>query len=72
MGSFLLTTGSITYAIKGRDLLRKMGYKARIERRTTGTGSNGCGYNILVDGDIKAAEVILRDAGIKILQINKI
>ncbi len=72
MGSFLLTTGSITYAIKGRDLLRKMGYKAKIERRTAGTGSNGCGYNILVEGDIKAAETILRDAGVKILQINRI
>lgn len=72
MGSFLLTTGSITYAIKGRDLLRKMGYKASIERRTAGAGSNGCGYNIILNGDIKAAEVILRDAGVKILQINKI
>ena len=72
MGSYLLTTGSITYAIKGRDLLRKMGYKARIERRTSGAGSNGCGYNIFLDGDIKTAEAILKEAGVKILQINKI
>lgn len=72
MGRFLLTTGSITYAIKGRDLLRKLGYKAKIERRSAGIGSNGCGYNIVIDGDIKDAESILKEAGIKILQINEI
>ena len=71
MGSFLLTTGSITYAIKGRDILRRAGFKARIERRSAGPGSSGCGYNIVVDGDIKTAESILREAGIKILQINE-
>lgn len=72
MGSFLLTTGSITYAIKGRDILRRYGYKAKIERRSAGLGSNGCGYNIVTEGDLKGAESILREAGIKILEINEI
>ncbi len=59
-------TGSITYAIKGRDLLRKKGFKARIEKITSGKGG-GCGYTIVAEGDGAVAGELLRKAGIKIL-----
>ena len=58
--------GSITYAIKGRDLLRKKGFKARIEKNSSGN-SGGCGYLIAVEGDGTAAAEHLYKAGIKIL-----
>lgn len=71
MKRYIITTGTVTYAIKGRDLLRKKGYKVKIERITSGKGAKGCGYGIILDGDIGDAENILRTAGVKILEINE-
>ncbi len=69
MKRYIIATGTVTYAIKGRDLLRKKGYKAKIERKT-GDNSIGCGYAIIFEGDINSAENILKNGGIKILDIN--
>lgn len=70
MKQYRISTGSITYALKGRDLLRRNGYKARIERINQQSGGNGCGYSIVVSEE-KAVN-ILRKSGIKILEINEI
>ena len=70
MKRYIITTGTVTYAIKGRDLLRRKGFNVKIERIPTGKGSAGCGYSIITDGDINAAEGLLRQAGVKILEIN--
>ena len=72
MKRYMITTGTITYAIKGRDLLKRKGYNARIKRITSGLGSSGCGYTIIADGNLSQLEKILRSAGIKILEINEI
>lgn len=71
MKRYIITTGTVTYAIKGRDLLRKKGYKVKIERITSGKGAKGCGYGIILDGDMGDAENILRTAGVKILELNE-
>lgn len=71
MKRYIITTGTITYAMKGRDILRRKGFNASIERITSGLGSAGCGYTIVISGDISSAEKILRGAGIKILGINE-
>ena len=63
----LIMVSSITYAIKGRELLRAKGYRAYIERTPGNLDTAECGYSIYVNGDADAAEQILRDAGIKIL-----
>ena len=70
MRSYLITTGSITYAIKGRDVLREKGFKAKIEK-TLSNKSTGCGYGIRLEGDITEAENILRSSGVKIFEIEK-
>ncbi len=70
MKRYIITTGTVTYAIKGRDLLKRKGFNVKIERITSGKGSAGCGYSIITDGDITAAEKLLRQAGVKILEIN--
>lgn len=69
MKRYLIATGTVTYAIKGRDLLRKKGYKAKIERKS-GEKVYGCGYAIIFEGDIEVAESLLRQNGVKILEIN--
>ncbi len=71
MEKFIIVTGTITYAIKGRDLLRRMGYKASIERITAGDRI-GCGYGILTFGDTQIIKSILNNNDIKILDIRKI
>ena len=68
MKRYVIATGTVTYAIKGRDLLRKKGFKVKIERITT-KSTLGCGYAIILEGNITEAEKILRDGGIKILEI---
>ena len=72
MKRYAITTGTVTYAIKGRDLLRKNGFKTKIERRTTELSSAGCGYSVVFEGDLQKAEKLLNEAGVKILKINEI
>ncbi len=66
--NYIIVTGTVTYAIRGRDLLRRNGYNANMEKTKSGL-KNGCGYSITVSGDIEQIEYLLRDAGIKILEI---
>ncbi len=70
MKKYIITTGTVTYAIKGRDLLRRKGFNVKIERIASGA-SSGCGYSIVLSGEIKDAESLLRSAGIKILEISE-
>ncbi|MBQ4120285.1 MAG: DUF3343 domain-containing protein [Clostridia bacterium] len=70
MKRYVIATGTVTYAIKGRDLLRKKRYKAKIERKS-GEKVHGCGYAIIFEGDIQAAESLLRQNGVKILEISE-
>ena len=72
MRSYMIITGTVTYAIKGRDLLRKKGFKAKIEKISSTKSNIGCGYAIVVEGDLSSAEKYLREAGIKILEITEI
>ena len=72
MKQYRIFTGTITYALKGRDLLRRHGFKTRIERISSEAGGMGCGYTLIVSGDIKKAVDLLRGAGVKILEIREI
>jgi hypothetical protein len=70
MKRYIIATGTVTYAIKGKDLLRKKGFKAGIER-ITGKAALGCGYAIILEGNIAEAEKLLRNNGVKILEISE-
>lgn len=70
MKRYVIATGTVTYALKGRDILRKNGFSVKIER-ITGDKTLGCGYVLLVSGDITEAEKILNSGGIKILKITE-
>ena len=68
MKRYLIKTGTVTYAIKGRDLLRNKGFKVKIERMSNDK-NYGCGYAIILEGELKNAEKTLRENGVKILDI---
>lgn len=68
MEKYSIITGTITYAIRGRDILRQKGFAANMEK-TKQNLTHGCGYSITVSGDINKIEAILKNAGVKILEI---
>ncbi len=70
MEKILVVTGTVTYAIRGRDALRQKGYKATIERVTSGERI-GCGYGVLTFGDREKIREILEQDRVKILEIRK-
>lgn len=67
MGQHLILVNSITYAIKGRDLLRANGHKSYIEKTPGNLDSHGCGYSIIVYDKPDKAVSLLKSNGIKIL-----
>lgn len=69
MQKYMIVTPSVTYALKGRDALRRAGFSAVVERRNRQNGS-GCGYGIVTSGDIKTIERVLSAASVKISEIN--
>ena len=62
--------GSVTYAIKGRDLLRRLGVEAHIERKTDMNGNVGCGYVVIANGNRQTIINGLTGSGIKVLEIS--
>ena len=70
MGKFIVNTGTITYALRGRDTLRKYGYSAYMFRKT-GKGSVGCGYSIAVTSNSKKEIIdLFHREGVKFISIN--
>lgn len=72
MQRHIISVGSVTYAIKGRDLLRKQGIKAYVERKTNTSNNSGCGYVIVAEGNRQKITRALMVSGIKILEFNSI
>ncbi len=68
---YIVVTGTVTYAIRGRDILRRNGFNATVERNSSGLGRHGCGYGIVVTGNIDDATKLLRENSIKIIDVNK-
>lgn len=67
---YAIVTGTVTYAIRGRDVLRNNGINAAVERNNFGLGRYGCGYGIVINSDIEKAVRILKENSIKILEVN--
>lgn len=67
MGKPVILLGSITYAMKSRDILFRYGIKAYVERTPRTQERLGCGYGIYVPDRADQAEDIIRRSGIRIL-----
>lgn len=61
-----IKVGSVTYAMKGRDLLQKNGYKAYLTRNPHPEKDEGCGYVIYVNNIDNRCFSLLRRGGIKV------
>lgn len=71
MQRYYVITGTITYAIKCRDALRRSGYHAELKRTVNATGNVGCGYGVLTVGERQTIEKLLQKNGIRYLQIKE-
>ncbi len=63
----LLVVSSVTYAMRGRELLFRKGIRSYIERLPR-TKETGCGYGLYVPDGPDAAERILKEAGFRVYQ----
>lgn len=71
MGKYSFATGTVTYAIRGRDMLKNEGIRAYIER-STDKDRIGCGYSIIAIGKGETILNILQKNGIKILDVKRV
>ena len=67
MNKSFLIVNSITYAMKGRELLARHGIPATIERSKKHRERYGCGYGLFVPRKTDEAQRLLQQSGISIL-----
>lgn len=63
----LIMMSSVTYAMRGRELLRKHGIKSTIERTPKNKVLQGCGYSLYAGDRTDEAIQLLQQNGIRIL-----
>lgn len=68
MQKLFIATGTVTWALRGRDVLRRNGFTADIEKNTS-LSESGCGYGITVTGNRTAIIDALKNASVKVLNI---
>lgn len=67
MGKPLIMVSSVTYAMKGRQILSKYGIRSDIVRTPSHVRGNSCGYSLYVPKRTDEAQKILEAAGIKVI-----
>ncbi len=67
MNRSYIKVNSVTHAIKAKNILNSNGIYAQIIRNDKSDRKEGCGYAVVVDGDVIRAEAILRNNHIKVL-----
>lgn len=60
---------SVTYAMRGKDILERKGIKSFMERTPPEVSGCGCGYSLRVKGDADQAAAILTGAGIEVRKV---
>lgn len=71
MQEYLIFTGTVTQGLKGRDILRKKGIRADVRKVSGAEKTVGCGYAIVIRDNIRLAEELLIQNGIRMLKITK-
>lgn len=69
MKKYFIITGTVTYAMMGRDVLQKYGYTAWPRRAQHKAPDMGCGWGIWVQADPAAAVELLKKQGVKVLGV---
>lgn len=67
MGKPLIMVSSITYAMKGRQILAQKGIRSDIVRTPNVYHGSSCGYSLFVPKNTDEAQKILEANGIKVI-----
>lgn len=52
MSMIKIKFSSITHALKAKEILSSSGYNVRINKNSNSSAKVGCGYNIILSGDV--------------------
>lgn len=67
MSRAYIKVNSVTQAIKVKNVLNSNGIYAQVVRNTNSFQKEGCGYSVVINGDISRAEEILRRNNVRFL-----
>ncbi len=62
----VIVVGSVTYAMKGHNILAQHGFQSNVVRVYQSPNGSGCGYGIYVPQSIDRAEALLKQNGIPV------
>lgn len=72
MKKYAITIGTVTQAIKARDILRKNGFKVSVKKANLPLDNYGCVYSVILEANnISSAKELLLKAGINIKAITE-
>lgn len=67
MSKSYFKVNSVTHAMKAKDVLSANGIYAQIVRNINTDKREGCGYSVMIDGDVEKAEAVLRRNHVRIV-----
>lgn len=71
MANYYIHVGSVTNAMRGKQLLAEQGIRAYLHRNSHPDEGDGCGYRLLVTGNAQQAERILQQRGVRVIRITE-
>lgn len=69
MAEIQVKVSSVTNATRGRKILENNGFYARIKRSSDIGPKDGCGYSIYFKGNKEKGVELLRNSGIRIVEV---
>lgn len=69
MANFYIHVGSVTNAMRGKQLLAERGIVSYLHRSSHPEDGDGCGYSLLVTDSVQKAEQLLRQRGVRVIRI---
>ena len=69
MSNYYIHVGSITNAMRGKQLLEAEGIRTYLHRTSHPTDGDGCGYSLLVSDGVDKAVNILKKRGVRVIRV---
>ena len=69
MSNYYIHVGSITNAMRGKQILEAEGIRAYLHRTSRPEDGDGCGYSLLVSGMADTAVNILKKRGVRVIRV---
>ena len=70
MANHYIHVGSVTNAMRGKQLLEAEGMRAYLHRSVRPPEGDGCGYSLLVTESVQKAVQILQNRGVRVIRVS--